>query len=325
MTRTVEEQGKAFSWEVDPLYFIFNQEIPGKSTKDTVFVTNADDSTALAKQELLEKVISYLPKRFPDKFEKTDQGIYNKILEESISADPDNPIDPLIRLGKLTQEDWTILEWDEEASSYKLTAGIVYFPMRWSLLDKWNKSMPGIHAPVKGFMKHLVKNVQSLFKAMTPSAPFWRANWAVFNDLSGPLDLYTPTDHTNRNEANQKSEYEGEVTGKKLMFRAEYQTFTKLPKSEAIVFSIRTYQRYLADFKNHPISDTKGLIKAIDTLDKDFFVYKGAEFWKDAALKYLRQSIKDRSSTIMSNRSLYILIGTVVALGFAYCFARYME
>ena len=84
MPLTVEEQEKAFSWEADPLYFIFHNEIPGKvrmhtrkmewedwikidktypaqmklreelleSTKDTVFVTNHEESTKLAKQAL---------------------------------------------------------------------------------------------------------------------------------------------------------------------------------------------------------------------------------------------------------------------------------
>ena len=204
------------------------------------------------------------------------------------------------------------MEWDESLGSYKLTAGIVYFPMRWSLKEKWNKGIPGIHEPVKGFMKHLVKNVQSLFKAMTPSSPVWRANWAVFNDLTGPLDLYTPTGHDDRNETNQVTPYEGERTGKRLTFRAEYQTLCRLPESQAIVFSIRTYQRYLSDFKLFPLSDTKGLVRAIETLDPDFYVYKGAEFWKDAALKYLKNSIAEREGSGAMGLGL-LLGGAVVA------------
>ena len=207
-----------------------------------------------------------------------------------------------------------ILEWDEDLDSYKLTAGIVYFPMRWSLNEKWNKGMPGIHKPVKGFMKHLLKNVQSLFKAMTPAAPVWRANWAVFNDLAGPLDLYTPTGHDDRNETNQVSVYEGEATGKKLTYRAEYQTLVKLPKSQAIVFSIRTYQRYLSDFRDYPVRDAVALIKAIETLDEDFYVYKGAEFWKDAAIKYLKQVKKEKEG---KNWSPYFLAGAAIIFGMA--------
>ena len=132
----------------------------------------------------------------------------------------------------------------------------------------------GIHQPVTAFTKHLAPKVHDLFKnSLTPNAPIWRANWAVFNDLEGPLDLFTPDGHDKRNEANKTNDYQGiykldkllwgymiicfnkmslmisfsshsgEATGKSLTFRAEYQTLIKLPKSKAIVFSIRTYQR----------------------------------------------------------------------------------
>ena len=64
-------------------------------------------------------------------------------VEEFVSSDPKDSTDPLIRAGDLTQEDWCILQWDESHQAYVLTAGIVYFPMRWSLLEKWNQPMSG--------------------------------------------------------------------------------------------------------------------------------------------------------------------------------------
>ena len=64
--------------------------------------------------------------------------------DEFITSDPEDSIDPLIRAGKLTQEDWVILEWNESLEAYVLTAGTVCFPMRWSLLEKWNQPMSGI-------------------------------------------------------------------------------------------------------------------------------------------------------------------------------------
>ena len=73
--------------------------------------------------------------------------------------------------GRLTQEDWVIMQYDEALQSYKLVAGVVYFPMRWSLLDKFNKGMPGIHQPVQSFMKHLLTNVLSVMAKMSPDAP----------------------------------------------------------------------------------------------------------------------------------------------------------
>ena len=55
--------------------------------------------------------------------------------------------------------------------------------------------------------------------------------------------------------------------------------------------NIYVYFRYLEDFKNVSSHDTKGLIKAIENLHPDFYIYKGAEFWKDAALEYLRNDV----------------------------------
>ena len=64
-------------------------------------------------------------------------------VEEFVSSNPEDSTDPLIRAGDLTQEDWCILQWNESYQAYVLTAGIVYFPMRWSLLEKWNQPMSG--------------------------------------------------------------------------------------------------------------------------------------------------------------------------------------
>ena len=342
-----------FDWDEDPLYFAFHNEVPGKvrmhtkrldwedwikidrtytaqmslrrelleTSRDTVFVSNDDRAVTEAKQELLEKIIEFLPRRFPDKFERREGGVFNKVLQEFISGDKNEEEDPLIRAGRLTQEDWVILQWDQAEESFKLTAGIVFFPMRWSLTEKWNQDMVGIHKPVQSFEKHLSKNVASLLQAMSPQSPVWRSNWAVFNDLSGPLDLYSPAGHLDRREANQVTLYEGETTGTKLTFRAEYQTISKLPSSQALVFSIRTYQRFLSDFRNFPIEDSLGLIKAIETLDPDFSDYKGAEFWRDAAVRYLTDIVQEKKTMDTGKMILCTSLTCVLALGLGYCFA----
>lgn len=189
----------------------------------------------------------------------------------------------------------------------------------------WDFFTLGIHQPVDGFTKHLKSLVYNLFKTMSPDAPVYRGNWAVFNDLDSPLDLYTPEGHEARNEAmGGVRPYEGPTTGRVLTFRCEYQTLRKLPKSKAIIFSIRTYQIYLEDFKTFPREDAEILVKVIENIHPDFVEYKGAKFWKDAALKYLRQDVlgekmeKETNGILSSWKTTSALMVGAAALAVAF-------
>ncbi|XP_031574808.1 uncharacterized protein LOC116308503 [Actinia tenebrosa] len=276
-----------------------------ETLRDNVFVTNNDESTKLAKSELLQMLCKYLPERFPDKFEAREGGVYNKMLQEFISSSEEpGEEDPLIKCGRLTQEDWCIMEWSDEHQAYYLTAGIVCFPSRWSLREKWNLPMLDIHQPVDGFTKHLKSLVYNLFKTMAPDAPVYRGNWSISNDLDGPLDLYIPEEYEHHNAARGGVRlYEDEKTGRVFTFRSEYQTLRKLEKSKAIVFSIRTYQIYLEDFKKFPRKDTETLVKVIENIHPDFVEYKRVELWKDDVLKYLKRDVlgEKESPWIMSS------------------------
>jgi hypothetical protein len=306
-------------WEEDPKVFIFHEDTNGKTRMHIkaldlknwilidktypdhmamrfklieeklpeVFVSTELPSTKLAKEEVLELLIDYLPKRYPTFFQSTKDGGIKNLL----TGDQFNPKnldeDPLIVASRLVQEDFCILELNPETSLYKLTAGIVLFPMRWKLTEKFKNDLPHIHIPVTAFTKHLKNNVNDLFEDMQSNAPVWRANWSLFHDLDGPLDLFSPASTSERAARVISSENLDEV-GRIITFRAEFQTLRRLPKSNAILFGIRTYQRYLEDFKTLPKSDTIALIKAIENLSAEMYDYKSAKYWKDASLKYLR-------------------------------------
>jgi hypothetical protein len=64
--------------------------------------------------------------RYPDKFEAREKGVYNKMLDEFVSSNPDESDDPLLKASRLTQEDWCIMEWKEEHQAYCLTAGLIF-------------------------------------------------------------------------------------------------------------------------------------------------------------------------------------------------------
>lgn len=309
-------------WEEDPCYFVFNDHIPGKvkmhtrrldlkdwiridktypgqmrlrkkliETKlDKVFVSNTDEEIRNSKWELFEMLVEYLPKRFPEIFVLHEKGIYNKFFDEYISTSKENSEDPLIRLGRLVQEDWVLMQWKETEQRYVLSAAILCFPMGWSLQEKFNKSMMLIHKPVDLFMTHLLKKVTDVFYKMTPNTPLWRANWGIYPNLNGSLDLYTPP-----NENKEKKCFDGDETGRTIQLRHEYQTLRKLTKTKCIVFSIRTYQRYLEEFESFPVQYSENLIQVIQEMDESTAIYKEAPLWKDATVKYLKYITKKRS------------------------------
>ena len=134
-------------WEADPRVFIFHDELPGKSKMhvrrlnldnwvridqtypdqmalrkdlwkkhpDEVYVSNTDESSVACKWEFFELLAQHLPKRFPDIFDLSQDGfIYNKVLDEFVSTDRSDPECPLLRAARLTQEDWAIIEWNED-------------------------------------------------------------------------------------------------------------------------------------------------------------------------------------------------------------------
>jgi len=158
--------------------------------------------------------------------------------------------------------------------------------------------MARIHKPVAAYQKHLKHRVSNVLADLSVDSPIQRGNWAIFNDLDGPLDLYQPAGFEEREDKNKVTQYHAEKTGTELTFRAEYQTLRRLPKSKAILFTIRTFQRYLRDFQDLPKGDSLALIKAIEMLNPDMASYKGAQFWKDAAVTYLKKCATQRRSKL---------------------------
>lgn len=58
------------------------------------------------------------------------------------------------------------------------------------------------------------------------------------------MHLFTPQDHVERGIMNKLSVY-GPTTGRDIMIREEYHTLYKLPNTQAILFTVRTYQRFV--------------------------------------------------------------------------------
>jgi len=322
---------------------------------EDVFVSNHAPSTVSAKREIFQTLVAHLTERFPDIFEIRGNYVYNLVREEAIPLSNKGEIpldnerevpldnkeevpldnegevhldnegnvplgseeeDDLIKAARLVQEDLCLMEWDEGEKQYVLTAAVLCFPSHWNLHEKWNKPMSAIHGPVPHFLKHLLTNVNSLFKAMKPEHSYWRALWSVHSGIEDINALHTPASESVRSEY-PIAEFEGEKTGFKLALRTEYQTLRKLKNTNSILFGIRTYQRYLHEFTRYPLKDSVALLKAIECMSDDQIEYKGGRYWRDTAMKYLKFTIENRKeknkSFLSKNKylSVALLFGVV--------------
>jgi len=88
--------------------------------------------------------------------------------------------------------------------------------------------MVGIHLPVTSYTPDLARRVQRLFDAIRPEQPLWRMNFHIYENPA----LFHP-----------RREGDPHPTARAGGFlRAERQCLLCLPQTEAVLFSIHSYQ-----------------------------------------------------------------------------------
>ena len=135
--------------------------------------------------------------------------------------------DPLGVLGRLVQEDLCLLE--KTGDEHVLTGAVLCFPASWMLAEKFMRPLVAIHEPVDSYDDNIARRVQRLFDGVKPERPLWRYNLLHYID---------PTLHQPRPEMAPLARSDGHDF---RYIRSERQCVLRLPKTDAVVFSIHTY------------------------------------------------------------------------------------
>lgn len=135
--------------------------------------------------------------------------------------------DPLAVLAHLIQEDICILQ--KRGDEHVLTGALLCFPASWTLAEKFMRPMVAIHGPVDSYDDNIARRVQRLFDGVRVGRPLWRFNAMYYKDPA----LFQP-----RLETAPRDDSDPEQAG---FLRSERQCLVRLPKSDAVVFSIHTY------------------------------------------------------------------------------------
>ena len=215
-----------------------------RERRDVVVATRPLGDAASA--ELLLVVVDWLGAHHPE-----------------LARDVDAAEHPIVSAARLVQEDLCVLV---RADAWRLEAASVCFPSRWALSTKIGTTLDEIHGPVPGYHEELSRPTTSVFDRLRPDRSFWRLNWTL---LDRP-ELHQPE--------GARDTVEGPVTD--WYFRVERQTIRCLPDTGAIVFTIRTYVRTLAEVIARHDDFLDRLVRALEQAPDSMCAYKG---WRGVA------------------------------------------
>lgn len=128
---------------------------------------------------------------------------------------------PLRTLGHLVQEDICILQ--KRGDEHVLTGAVLCFPANWRLAEKVGRPLVGIHDTVDEYDENIARRVQRLFDGVRVGRPLWRFNRLAYAEP----DLHQPR----RIADDRPRDFQ----------RSERQCILRLPKSDAVIFTIHTW------------------------------------------------------------------------------------
>lgn len=180
------------------------------------------DTAIPAAAELLRMVLAQLYPAYKEPFRRADGQMVDL-----------NWADPLGTLGRITQQDFCILE--KRGGEHVMTGAVLCFPANWTLSEKFMAPLTGIHQPVESYDASIAMRVQRLFDGVQVGRPLWRFNSLWYRDPT----LHQPRSHFDTQD-------EGHAVDAEYM-RSEKQMILRLPETRAVVFCIHTFVLPRAD------------------------------------------------------------------------------
>lgn len=243
--------------------------------------------------EALTHLLPIMAGRHPDHFGLAIDGHRwcwtNRLLDQQTRFTPGDavtlPRPPLDWLGRQVQEDLLIL--DGTVAGTPLVAGHLCFAAGWCLDDKLGRPFLAIHGPVPGFGERIGRPADLLMQRIKPGHPSWRVGWTL-----------TPSAELNRapRVSGDRRDLGAAITadnaGERLFLRLERQTFSRLPRTRAVLFTIHTTLAPLATV----LTDRERLARfagVIRTLPPEVCAYKGIVWYHDRLLAYLERRLRE--------------------------------
>jgi hypothetical protein len=218
------------------------------------------DAVTRACEELLDLVREHLAATAPERLTRPPPGAH------PIGA---HPIDLAARL---VPED-LCLHLPGADGVLRLVAASVAFPSGWSLREKIGLPIGAIHDPVPGYAPQIGRATDRVIESLTTHRGLWRLNGSIFGDA----ELFRPAYPVRTAPPTVPDD---------VVLRVERQTLRRLPRTGAVVFTIRTYLDPLTSIEGDPAARAR-LASWLRGLDDEQRTYKRLETLAPAVLAWL--------------------------------------
>lgn len=149
-------------------------------------------------------------------------------------------VHPLELAARRTQEDLVLMV--PRAGTHHLDAAVLCFPSHWRLADKLGGSALAIHGPVPRYREDLAERVDRFLLRLRPDVIGARRNWSVHDSPA----LFAPDPPRRPRPA------EPQEVGGRFWLRSERQTLRRLPRTGAVLFTIRVQQAPFDALRHRP-------------------------------------------------------------------------
>ena len=190
------------------------------------------------------------------------------------------PYHPLDWVGREVQEDLIVMA-EIDGGDTICVGGQLCFPAGWCLDDKVSENFLRIHEDVPQFLERIGRPADLMMRRLKPGRPTGRLNWTI--GTINKLDLPPKTSH---DWVTSRRGITAENAGDRCFLRVERQTFSRLPTTRGVLFTIHTYINPVTEVVQDP-SRLNRFTAAIKGIPRPTREYKGMAAYADDLINYL--------------------------------------
>ncbi|KAK3334139.1 hypothetical protein B0T19DRAFT_420159 [Cercophora scortea] len=250
-----------------------------RSHPNLIFFHNP--AAELATRELMEMVLQFTCKRYPQHFWLSDDDtiLHNNLLKTTT----DLTKTPALRaLFDNIPEDYCLMLRNEDDGFYYLRAAMACSSVGWNIAQHRNKVLRDIHTHVPDYAEKMAMSMDRYFSKMPADQPVFRCSWSIED-----YEVMFTTPELEENWKRSKFAANPEkLTVDHLRLRCDSQTLRRLPLSAAVVFNFKAVFTRFEDLRTEPYIPAL-LWKVLEGGKENLITYKCDDHVRRVAMEAL--------------------------------------